>query len=81
VHVTWFGKAGTFLLMCAFPLFLAGSSDVSFASTLTTLGWLTGIPGVLLSYYAAIRYIPLWRDAIAQSRPGGEASRGFPAAG
>lgn len=81
VDVTWFGKAGTFLLMCAFPLFLGGSSDMSFASALTALGWLTGIPGVLLSYYAAFRYVPLWRDAIAQSRAVEETSRGFPAAG
>ena len=26
IDVTWYGKAGTFLLMFAFPLFLAGSS-------------------------------------------------------
>lgn len=81
VDVTWFGKAGTFLLMCAFPLFLAGSSDVSFASALTAAGWITGIPGVLLSYYAAIRYVPLWRERIAEAREASEASRGFPAAG
>jgi len=80
VDVTWFGKAGTFALMCAFPLFLAGSSDVSFASTLTLLGWLTGIPGVVLSYYAAFCYIPLWRARIADARAR-DASRGFPTAG
>jgi cardiolipin synthase len=78
VDVTWFGKAGTFLLMCAFPLFLAGSSDVSVAPTFTALGWVTGIPGVVLSYYAAFRYIPLWRERIAEAR---QASRRFPARG
>jgi cardiolipin synthase len=78
VDVTWFGKAGTFLLMCAFPLFLAGSSDVAFAPWLTALGWLTGVPGVVLSYYAAFRYIPLWKERIAAARA---SSQGFPAAG
>ena len=81
VDVTWFGKAGTFLLMCAFPLFLAGSSDVSFAPVLTAAGWITGVPGVLLSYYAAIRYVPLWRERIAEARASQSASRGFPTAG
>lgn len=81
VDVTWFGKAGTFALMCAFPLFLAGSSDVSFADTLTALAWAVGIPGVVLSYYAAIRYIPLWRARIAEARDAQPTSRHFPAAG
>ena len=81
VDVTWFGKAGTFALMCAFPLFLAGSSDVSFAGTLTALAWVVGIPGVVLSYYAAFRYIPLWRARIAEARAVEASSRRFPAAG
>lgn len=80
VDVTWFGKAGTFALMCAFPLFLAGSSDVSFAAMLTAAAWLVGVPGVLLSYYAAFRYIPLWRARIDEARAA-DGSRGFPAAG
>jgi cardiolipin synthase (CMP-forming) len=81
VDVTWFGKAGTFLLMCAFPLFLGGSSDVSFASALTLAGWLTGIPGVVLSYYAGFRYIPLWRERIAAARLAAPPSRGSTSAG
>lgn len=80
VDVTWFGKAGTFTLMCTFPLFLAGSSDGSFASALTALAWIVGVPGVVLSYYAAFRYIPLWRARIAEARAA-DGSRGFPTAG
>ncbi len=68
VDVTWFGKAGTFSLMFAFPFWLAGSSTVSFASVCTALGWLFGGPGILLSFYAAFRYIPLWRAALRESR-------------
>lgn len=68
VDVTWFGKAGTFGLMFAFPLFLAGSSDASFAPVLTAAAWIAAIPGVVLSYYAAFRYVPLWRDNLREGR-------------
>ena len=34
IDVTWFGKAGTFGLMFAFPLFLAGSTRPSAGTTL-----------------------------------------------
>ena len=38
IDVTWFGKAGTFGLMFAFPLFLAGSSTKSSAPIFQALG-------------------------------------------
>ncbi len=81
VEVTWFGKAGTFGLMCAFPLFLAGASDVAFAGTLTTLAWIAGAPGLVLSYYAAFAYVPLWRARIAEADATKRASRTVPPAG
>ncbi len=68
IDVTWFGKAGTFGLMFAFPLLLAGSSDVSSAPLLRTLGWLMGIPGLALAYYAAVLYVPLGRTALREGR-------------
>ena len=68
VDVTWVGKAGTFLLMFAFPLLLAGASDVSFAPVLTVAGWGCALPGVVLSYYAALRYVPLWRVNLREGR-------------
>lgn len=68
VDVTWFGKAGTFGLMFAFPLFLGGSSDAAIAPVCTALAWVAGIPGLLLSYYAAFRYVPLWRVNLAEAR-------------
>ena len=70
VEVTWFGKAGTFALMFSFPLFLAGSSDIVGHEILWALGWLTGIPGMVLSFYAAARYVPLWRAALSEARQG-----------
>ena len=50
---TWFGKAGTFGLMIAFPLFLAAESTVGWADPAETLAWLAGIPGLVLCWYSA----------------------------
>ncbi|HET6952831.1 MAG TPA: CDP-alcohol phosphatidyltransferase family protein [Acidimicrobiales bacterium] len=68
IDVTWFGKAGTFFLMMSFPLFLASHSDLSWADTAGVLAWLTGIPGLALSLYAAALYVPLARRALAEGR-------------
>ena len=68
IDVTWFGKAGTFFLMMAFPLFLASESDLSWADTAEVLAWATGIPGLVLSLYAAVLYVPLARRALAEGR-------------
>jgi cardiolipin synthase len=66
IRVTWFGKAGTFCLMFAFPWFLAGSADSWFKDEFNVLAWIAGIPGLVLSYYAAFTYIPLWRAAVRE---------------
>jgi cardiolipin synthase len=68
IDVTWFGKAGTFGLMMAFPLFLASHSDLSWADTAGVLAWLTGIPGLVLSLYAAVLYVPMARRALTEGR-------------
>lgn len=68
IDVTWAGKAGTFLLMFAFPSFLGSHSTLSYADELGYLAWLTGIPGLVLSLYAAVRYVPLARRALAEGR-------------
>jgi cardiolipin synthase len=64
IHVTWFGKAGTFGLMFAFPFFLAGSADTSLSTAFTVCAWIAALPGLLLSYYAAFVYIPQWTAAV-----------------
>lgn len=67
IDVTWFGKAGTFALMFSFPLFLGGNApDLWWHETARTLGWLFGIPGLVLSYFAAALYVPIARDAMKQ---------------
>jgi cardiolipin synthase len=67
IDVSWFGKAGTFGLMFAFPLFLWGSgsngNDVAWV-----LGWLSGIPALLLSLYAAVLYVPAGLKALREGR-------------
>ena len=68
IDVTWYGKAGTFCLMIAFPLFLAAESTVGWADTAEVLAWVAGIPGLALSLYAAALYVPLARRALAEGR-------------
>jgi cardiolipin synthase len=68
IDVTRWGKAGTFAMMWAFPLWLAGHSTLSYAPLVAALGWCFALPGLLLSYYAAARYVPLARRALRQGR-------------
>jgi cardiolipin synthase len=68
IDVTWYGKAGTFGLMMAFPLFLAANSTLWWADQAEVAAWLTGIPGLALSLYSAALYVPLARRALAEGR-------------
>jgi cardiolipin synthase (CMP-forming) len=68
IDVTWYGKAGTFCLMVAFPLFLASHSTLGWADTAGVLAWLAGIPGLVLSLYSAALYVPIARRALAEGR-------------
>ncbi len=67
IDVTWFGKAGTFGLMFAFPLFLWGSGPDGFEPA-WVLGYLAGIPGLALSLYAAALYVPMAARALREGR-------------
>ncbi len=71
IDVTWWGKAGTFFLMFAFPFFLVSHADVGWADIAGVLAWLTGIPGLAFSLYAAALYVPLARAALAEGRGAG----------
>ena len=68
IDVTWFGKAGTAALFVAYPLFLAGDSTLSWADTGRTLAWVFALPGLALSYWSAVLYVPLARRALAEGR-------------
>lgn len=68
IDVTWWGKAGTFGLMVAFPLFLVSHSDVSWAGIADDMAWIAGIPGLAFSLFAAGTYVPIARRALAEGR-------------
>ena len=66
--VTWWGKTGTFFLLFAYPLLLGGASTVGAADILRVLGWVCGIPGLLISWYAAWGYVPIARAGLVDAR-------------
>jgi cardiolipin synthase len=66
--VTWLGKLATGLLLGAVPAFVLGSSDAPFHELFTVIGWLLGLPGLVLSWYTAIRYVPEIRRGVAVGR-------------
>ena len=68
IDVTRAGKTGTFLLMFAFPAFLAGASTFWWAPLSAYLAWLFVIPGLLCSYWAAVMYVPIGRRALEEGR-------------
>ena len=57
--VTWWGKTAAFLLMFTFPGFLMGESDMPIADGFSIAAWILGIPGLVLSVYTAVAYVPL----------------------
>ncbi|MFM7687608.1 MAG: CDP-alcohol phosphatidyltransferase family protein [Actinomycetota bacterium] len=66
--VTWWGKTATFLLMFAFPGFMLGASDFPLHTFFQIAAWILGIPGLVLSYYTAITYVPTIRASLRASR-------------
>jgi cardiolipin synthase len=66
--VTWWGKTATFLLMFAIPGFVLGASDFPGHQGFQVVAWVLGIPGLVLSYWTAIGYIPEIRRGIATGR-------------
>lgn len=68
IDVTWWGKAGTFGLMFAFPMFLASESTIGWAGFARFLAWFTGIPGLTFSYVAWALYVPLGLKALREGR-------------
>jgi cardiolipin synthase (CMP-forming) len=78
IDVTWYGKAGTLLVMFAFPLFLLGSADEGVWSTLGTwAGWGCAIPGLVFGYIALVQYVPLGLRALHEGRAA-RAAHGVP---
>ena len=68
IDVLWVGKAGTFALMTAYPLFLAGHGPASWQSVLHITAWVIGLLGLALAWAAAASYVPVARRALADGR-------------
>lgn len=68
IDVTWWGKAGTFALYFAFPMWLGGKSTLSYAPFLDAAAWFFAIPGLLAGWYSVLLYVGLARRALAAGR-------------
>ena len=68
IDVTWWGKTGTFLMMFAYPFFLASHANIFWDDIAEVLAWACGIPGLLIGWFAAAQYVPLARTALREGR-------------
>ena len=68
IEVQWVGKAGTFGLMVALPLFLISHSEASWRHVAQALAWTAAVPGLALAWYAAWSYVPVARAALVEGR-------------
>lgn len=68
IDVTLLGKAGTFGLMCAFPLFLASHSHIGWHHLASSIAWGAAIVGLALGWASLVLYVPLARSALREGR-------------
>ena len=73
-EVTWWGKCATFGLYFAFPLLLAGASEIAAADGFRVAGWVCAAPSLVYSYLSAGQYAPLGLEALRQARAGKQGS-------
>lgn len=65
--VTRLGKWATFALLCAVPWITIGAAGGVWVS-FEILGWLVGLPGIVASYLAFFRYLPIVRANMSSKR-------------
>jgi cardiolipin synthase (CMP-forming) len=68
IDVLWVGKAGTFGLMFAYPTFLLGYGTADWQEPIRIIGWVTGLVGLALAWWAAGSYIAPARRALREGR-------------
>lgn len=67
VDVQWAGKAGTLALMVSLPLFMMGEPG-PWGAPADFVAWGFALPGLALLWYAAVTYVPIARQALAEGR-------------
>jgi cardiolipin synthase len=68
MDVSWLGKAGTFALMVALPLFLAGHANDDWRSVAEALAWVFALPGLVVGWMAVAVYVPKAVTAVKEGR-------------
>ncbi len=69
IDVLWVGKAGTLAVMFSLPMLLLAAYVGGFWHAVLLIGgWGFGIPGTVLGYYAAAKYVPAARAALKEGR-------------
>ena len=82
IDVLWVGKAGTLATMFSLPAFLAADITHGAAHDVFVLiAYGFAIPSLVLSYYAAARYVPEARRALRDGRAARPATGGVGAGG
>jgi cardiolipin synthase (CMP-forming) len=76
IDVLWVGKAGTFGLMVAYPIFLVAHGNAGWQQPLEVVAWLIGVPALVLAWIAAASYVPVARVALRRGRAERTAHRG-----
>jgi cardiolipin synthase (CMP-forming) len=66
MDVLWVGKAATFALMCALPLFLLGHANLSWHEVPEALAWVATAPAIGFGWYSVARYITMGRHLPAE---------------
>ena len=71
MDVTWWGKAGTFGIMIAFPAFLAASDEgipEGLQQFFEIAAWCAAIPGLICAMIAFVGYFPAGLTALREGR-------------
>jgi cardiolipin synthase len=68
IDVSWFGKAGTFGMMCAFPLFVLADGPGRWTHGVEIAAWVIVIAALVFSLYATVTYVPRARRAFSAGR-------------
>jgi cardiolipin synthase (CMP-forming) len=68
IDVLWIGKASTFGLLVAFPLFLVSDGPGGFAHALRVAAYVVVVPALAASIASVVAYVPVARRALVTGR-------------